>query len=156
MCTYKDRNEFYTHTLILIILMSICGGFGVYLIYDSQVQRHEVPCKLISIISVECNYHSINDWYHTVTFILLSVNNTNYTTMMIDDCNSCLICKDLYKVNHVYKCALVNDMYKIFDSRHTTKYGSLVFGIILLILGSGLAVTIIVIFIKSRSYVNTV
>ena len=153
MCYCNNRQEYILHALIMIILMTVCGFLGIYLISDSQVQRREIPCELMNIIAFECDYDATKNTYHAVTFMSLLINNTNYTIMMVDDCNSCRACKNLYNVSHVYNCAIVNGMYKIYDSHHTTKYGSLVFGIILSILATIFAITLIVIFVKSRWYI---
>lgn len=134
-----------------LVVLFFIGGF--YCIFDSQVNRHEVPCELIDMFAFECDYDSMAGNYRSVTSMILQVNKTNYTTTTVDRCRSCFVCEHLYVVGNMYNCAKFKDTYKLYDWAHTTDYSMLFIGTTLIIIAIIVAAVSVVTFIRTRSQI---
>ena len=138
--------------MVVLIIISASAGFNF--ISESNIQRHEVPCKLLDVIVFTCDYASSINKYHSVTSMVLLISNTNVTITMADNCISCFDCKNLYTIGTTYNCALTDNKYTIYDCNHTSDYGLVIIGILFLLFSTFFVIILTVALISLRSRLN--
>ena len=183
---YKyTKLELCLNACIMLVMTTIFCTFGILFIIESNVKHDEVPCELLNIVDFSCykpsTYIESVSWsessmnrYYSSTSMLLRIHNTNvrnplgFTTFkpssfdvnitMIDNCDSCFDCKNLYNIGTTYNCALYGDKYKISDGNYTTNYGVLIVGIAFLMISTifimGLIMTLITLRLRIRKRFN--
>lgn len=155
MCKYNSLQQCCILTIFPIILMIGCGILGIVAINDSKNSYPLVSCEIADIVAFDCDYDSWENKYHTATAMILLINNTNYTTIMFNNCNSCFTCKNIYNVTNIYNCTLADGIYKIYDYNHI-KYEhkrSVIFGAIFLTISGITAVILVGIVLSSCRHI---
>ena len=146
---HESQLCFLAFTMIVLTTFSAAGGFTF--ISDSNVKRHEVPCKLLEILAFSCDFSSSINQYHSATSMILQLNNNNVTITMADNCISCFDCKNLYNLGTTFNCALTNNKYTIFDSNHTTNYALVILGVVFLLFSTAFFTAFIITIINLNS-----
>ena len=149
MCKYNNYLHYFVYAIFPLLLMIGCAIGGIMAINDSKVLYPIIRCEIVDIIAFDCDYDSRQYKYHTATAMLLQINNTNYTTIMFNNCMSCFTCKNLYSISDVYNCTPTDGVYTIYNHNLTEfeQHRSLVFGTTLMIISAVFAVTLMVILV---------
>lgn len=151
-----SKPELYCVLFVTTITIILSAFAGFNLISASNVQRHEIPCKLLNISAFSCDYNPSMNQYHSATSMVLQIKKTNVSITMADNCMSCFDCKKLYTSGTTYNCALTDGKYTIYDCNHTTNYALVILGVIFLIFSTSFVIILICALISLRLHSHPV